>query len=188
MEIVVEQKKIKLDKRILTELENFHKNSESIYNENNETLKSAFDIISVKDTDDVIKAHDLFDKLNINLLSDKKGFLYNSKSKPVENNFIIKDSNGWRIQSHYIGTGMGVEDLEKCVNYITEKGIGENVKDYTKDKILSRIKELKGGKEMYDMNEKILPNDEKIKGSYSAEGHNFWKNSELIITELEKFI
>ena len=45
MEIVVEQKRINLDNKIITELENFHKNSTSLYSSN----KSVFNIISVKD-------------------------------------------------------------------------------------------------------------------------------------------
>ena len=55
-------------------MENFHKNSESIYNEENEKLKSAFNIISLKDDNDVFKASDLFKRLNITLLSNKEKF------------------------------------------------------------------------------------------------------------------
>ena len=161
MDIVVEQKKIRLDNRILMELENFHKNSESIYNNNGEKHKSAFCIISVKDVDDVIKVDDLLSRLDIKLLSDKNKFLEVEKEKPVENNFIIKDGNGWRIQSHYMGYGMSVDDLKKCVDYITKKGNMIKIKDYTIDKISSRIKELKEGKKLYDMNEKILIGDKK---------------------------
>ena len=52
MEIVVEQKRINLDNKIITELENFHKNSASLYNHN---YKSVFNVISVKDVNDVLK-------------------------------------------------------------------------------------------------------------------------------------
>jgi len=188
MDIVVEQKKIRLDNRILTELDNFHKNSESIYNKNGEKYKSAFCIISVKDVDDVIKVDDLLSRLDIKLLTDKDKFLEDEKEKPVENNFIFRDGNGWRIQSHYLGYGMSVHDLEKCVDYITKKGNITKTKDYTIDKISSRIKELKEGKELYDMNEKISIGDKKIKPQYSKDAHRFWKNSELIIKELEKLL
>jgi len=188
MNIVVEQKTIELDDRILTELDNFHKNSESIYNEGNEKLKSAFCIISVKDVRDVIKVDDLLSRLDIKLLNDKDKFLEGEKGKPVENNFIIRDGNGWRIQSHYIGFGMSVVDLEKCVDYITKKGKITKTKDYTIDKISSRIKELKEGKKLYDMNEKILIGNTEIKGQYTKNAHEFWQNSELIIKELEKFL
>ena len=123
MRITVEQKEIELDERILTELDNFHNNSESIYNDGNENRKSCFDIISIKDSSDMIKTNDLFSKLNIKLLTKEKykKFLESSKDKTketIDNNFLIKDSEGWRVQSHYIGYGMNVEDLEKCVNYI----------------------------------------------------------------------
>lgn len=188
MEIIVEQKKINLDNRILSELENFHKNSDSIYNENNESYKSAFNIISVNDDDDIIKTHELLTQLDIEVISNMETFLMTDKSKQVKKGFVIRDGSGWRIQSHYLGWGMNVEDLEKCVNYITEKGVVNDTKDYTKYKILSRIKELKTGKKAYDINEKILPNDEKMKASYSEEGHNFWKSSNIIISELEKYV
>jgi len=188
MNIVIEQKTIELDNRILTELDNFHRNSESIYNEGNEKLKSTFCIISVKDVGDVIKADDLLSRLDIKLLNDKDKFLEDEKEKPVKNNFIIRDGNGWRIQSHYLGCGMSVDDLEKCVDYITKKGNIPKTTDYTIDKISSRIKELKEGKKLYDMNEKILIGDTKIKGQYTKDAHEFWQNSELIIKELEKFL
>jgi len=188
MNIVVEQKTIELDNRILTELDNFHRNSESIYNEGNKKLKSAFCIISVKDVGDVIKADDLLSRLYIKLLGDKDKFLEDNKENPIKNNFIIRDGNGWRIQSHYLGYGMNVEDLGKCVDYITKKGNITKTKDYTIDKISSRIKELKEGKTLYDMNEKVSIGDKEIKAQYSKDAHEFWKNSELIIKELEKFL
>jgi hypothetical protein len=188
VEITVEQKKIKLDDRILTELDNFHKNAKSIYNEKDEQLKSAFDIISVKDGNDVIKANDLFKKLKIKVISNKNTFLKNNKKNPVENNFMIKDSEGWRIQSHYIGWGMNTEDLEKCVDYILGNGNIDTTKDYTKDKIKSRIEELKEGKKVYDANEKLTIKDNKIKGSYTKEAHAFWKNVDMLIKELESLV
>jgi hypothetical protein len=58
MEIVVDQKRINLDNKIITELENFHKNSTSLYSSN----KSVFNIISVKDVNDVLKANELFNR------------------------------------------------------------------------------------------------------------------------------
>lgn len=189
MKITVEQKELELDDRIITELENYHKNSNSIYNENNEQLKSAFNIILLKDNADIINVDKLFNKLDIEVIKNKKDFLKSIKKKPIENDFLIKDGSGWRIQSHYIGYGMDVESLEKCVTYIfkkTEKTSKKtSKKDYTKDKIKSRIIELKHGKALYDENEKI---SDYRKASYSEEAHLFWKSTDLIIKELEKFI
>lgn len=193
VEITVEQKKIILDDRILDELENFHKNSNSIYNEKDERLKSAFNIISLKNNDDLLKANHLFGELNIIVvrnLDDK--FLEGLELKPVYDNFLIKDSDGWRVQSHYIGYGMNVEDLEKCVNYVKNKGVvkkTEEVKDYTRDRILSRIEDLKEGKKAYNVNSKlIMGKGNVIKESYTEEAIKFWENSELIIAELERLI
>lgn len=184
MEIVVEQKKINLDNKIITELENFHKNSTSLYSSN----KSVFNIISVKDVNDVLKTNELFSKLNINLLKNKDKFLENEKNNPINNGFLIKDNNEWKVQTHYVGSGMSVEDLEKCVNFITQNGGVDETKDFTKERVLSRIKELKKGKKLYDDNEKITGGNKNYKASYSKDGHNFWKISKFIIEELENLI
>ncbi len=192
MKIIVELKKIELDNRIISEIENFHKNSKSIYNEGPEQFKSCFNIISVKDNDDIIKANDLFSEIDITILSDKEKFIENSKNKPVKDNFLIKDNDGWRIQSHYLGTGMSVESLEKCISYITKhegfsKKDKKDKKDYLRDRILSRIEELKTGRNLYDMNiSDKTPNI--IKPRYSDEGIKFWERVPYIIEELEKFI
>ena len=129
MEIVVEQKRINLDNKIITELENFHKNSTSLYSSN----KSVFNIISVKDVNDVLKANELFNRLNIKVLKNKDKFLEKSNNNPINNYFLIKEGNEWKIQSDYIGFGMNVEDLEKCVNFITQNSNVNEIKDFTKE-------------------------------------------------------
>ena len=137
---------------------------------------------------DVIKVDNLLSRLDIKLLTDKDKFLKDEKERPVENNYIIRDDDVWRIQSHYLGSGINVDDLEKCVDYITKNGNITKTKDYTKYKISSRIKDLKEGKRLYDMNEEISIGDKKLKGQYTEDAHRFWKNSELIIKELEKLL
>jgi hypothetical protein len=187
MKITIEQKEIELDDRILEELENFHKHKESIYNEKGEQLMSAFNIISVIDDEDIIKAHKLFKKLGIVVIADMKKF---NSGEPSYNCFLINNGSNWRLQSHYIGWGMNTDDLEKCVNYIiTKKDYTNNTKkDYTKDKILSRIKELENGKNVYDLNKKLTYKDKKMKGSYTKEATIFWENVNLLITELKKYV
>jgi hypothetical protein len=186
MEIVVEQKRINLDNKIITELENFHKNSGSLYNHN---CKSAFNVISVKDVNDVLKTNELFNRLNIKVLKNKDKFLEKSNNNPINNTFLIKEGNEWKIQSDYIGSGMNVEDLEKCVNFITQNSNVNEIKDFTKERVISRIKELKKGKKLYDDNEKLSAGPKNhYKASYSKDGHNFWKISKFIIEELENLI
>jgi len=42
--------------------------------------------------------------------------------KEYNNNFMIQENDGgFRIQSHYIGRGLSIDNLEKKVNKILEK-------------------------------------------------------------------
>jgi hypothetical protein len=189
--ITVEQKEIELDDRILTELENHHKNAKSIFNLDNEHRLSCFDIIFVKDMYDVLKAATLFKRVNISLFSSdatRDSFMLANDNNPLSNNFLIKSRNHWRIQSHYIWYGMSVESLEKCVDYITSsKSYIDNVKDYTRERLKSRISELKKGKSEYnDIAKSSSPGY--IKPTYSKEAQAFWNVSDLIIKELEALL
>lgn len=174
--ITVEQKDLEIGTTFITEeLEKFYKNSDSI-----------FTVISISDTDDILKAHNLFGKINYVVLRDKEKFLMNSKAN---NGYLFKDNEGWRLQSHYLGSGMNTHDLEKCINYIIENKLYiESDKDYTKDMIASRIEELIKGREAYIYNDSLINSAFTLKGSYSTEGHNFWKNSDIIINELKRFL
>lgn len=79
--------------------------------------------IAVKDKNDVVKALIILEKIGIKIMSDEKkqNYLADEK-KTVDNNFMIQeDDGGFRIQSHYIGSGISIESLEKQVNDILEK-------------------------------------------------------------------
>jgi hypothetical protein len=110
--ITVESREIKLDDRVLVEWQNFIKNRNSIYNKSHEYFKSIFNIISVESVDDILRCDSLFEKLGVIVISNKDISLQLSKG------FVIRDDEGWKLQSHYLGDGMNVDDLEKCVNYI----------------------------------------------------------------------
>ena len=63
------------------------------------------------------------------------------------------------------------------------------IKDFTKERVISRVKELKKGKKLYDDNEKLSAGPKNhYKASYSKDGHNFWKISKFIIEELENLL
>jgi len=79
--------------------------------------------IAVKDKNDVVKALTILEKLGIHRMSDeqKQNYLLDD-TKTVENNFMIQEKDGgFRIQSHYIGSGISIESLEKQVNNLLEK-------------------------------------------------------------------
>ena len=79
--------------------------------------------IAVKDKNDVVKALNILERLGIKIMTEeqKKNYLVDEK-KTVNNNFMIQEEDGgFRIQSHYIGFGISIENLEKQVNDIVEK-------------------------------------------------------------------
>jgi hypothetical protein len=74
------------------------------------TLKLKDDAILIKNTQDLFKADMLLRSIGIGIFSD------DAKRKQYEkkdvNGFLIKDQDGYRIQSHYIGFGTPVDVLE----------------------------------------------------------------------------
>lgn len=78
--------------------------------------------IAVKDKNDVVKALRILERLGINRMTEeqKENYLADEK-RTVDNNFMIQEEDGgFRIQSHYIGFGISIENLEKQVNNILE--------------------------------------------------------------------
>lgn len=73
--------------------------------------------IAVKDKKDVLRAAEILEKYHINVFSSKEtreNYL-NDDSKFVNNNFLMNDKDGWRIQSHYIGFGIKPEEIEELI-------------------------------------------------------------------------
>lgn len=85
--------------------------------------------IFVRNLQDVLDAEELLKKVGINIFSSDR-----SKTKFIENNtniedmFLIEDDDGWRIQTHYIGTGTSVEELRRKIDN-TSTEIREYIKD-----------------------------------------------------------
>lgn len=72
--------------------------------------------IAVKDKYDVLKASDLLEFVGIPVFASaetKAKFIETGDN--VKNNFLMRDSHGWRIQSHYIGDGISIEELETII-------------------------------------------------------------------------
>lgn len=79
--------------------------------------------IAVKDKNDVVKALTILERIGIKRMTDeqKKNYL-TDETRVVDNNFMIQEEDGgFRIQSHYIGSGISIESLEKQVSDIIEK-------------------------------------------------------------------
>jgi hypothetical protein len=85
-----------------------------------EKLQKRFNYVQVRDKYEILKAHELLEKIGVKILDDdahkiKVLNLDDSKYKSNGLFYIIKDSDGWKIQSHFIGTGNTIEELEEEV-------------------------------------------------------------------------
>lgn len=115
---------------------------------------SQFNVIRVSNKRDVLKAADLLSKLDIKVFKDEE-----SKSKFVEtgdnvnNNYLIKDLDGWRIQSYYLGDAIGTDALELKINELMEKRL-LNYRYINKNPSLNPFSQSK--KEKYDKIYKTL--------------------------------
>lgn len=80
------------------------------------------DVIFVENKDDVIKTDEMLSEIGIPIFStDEIREEWKTQDKDVCGNYLIKDDEGWRIQSHYLGNGINVDVLEEKLNkYISE--------------------------------------------------------------------
>lgn len=132
------------------------------------TMKNLIEIepIAVKDKNDVVKALTILEKIGIYRMSDeqKEKYLLDD-TRTVENNFMIQeDDGGFRIQSHYLGFGISIENLEKQVNDILKKhpNISEKLKE---------IKDIEDElrKEIKDKEDRFIKEIENIKQKLTEE-------------------
>ena len=77
-----------------------------------EQMIHKIDIFFVKDKEDVLKAHHCLKKFGIPVFKSEDSLRnFEINDSDINNNYLIKDNDGWRIQSHYIGNGFPVEEL-----------------------------------------------------------------------------
>lgn len=125
--------------------------------------------IAVKDKNDVVKALTILESIGIKRMTDeqKKNYLADETRK-VDNNFMIQEEDGgFRIQSHYIGFGISIENLEKQVNDIVEKH-----PDICERLIEIETKKNELTKEIEEKRQKLtdlyLKNSKEVEKSYSV--------------------
>lgn len=130
------------------------------------------DPIAVKNKEEVIKAFTILEKIGIHVFDDeqKKNYL-EDENRQVENNYMMQESDGgFRIQSHYIGSGISIKNLEKQVNEILQKSpdIADKIREINQliekknqeiEKLESEVKhkksELTKNKDILHLKEKI---------------------------------
>ena len=77
------------------------------------------DPILLRDKHDLINADRILGKIGFNFLSEEKKKAAETWDD-INNNYLIADNvdSGWRIQSHYIGSGIPIDKLEQQVDNI----------------------------------------------------------------------
>lgn len=114
-----------------------------------------FNVIAIKNKEDVLKAAKLFKKIGIEIFESKESedkFIKTGDN--VKNNFLIKNEDGWRIQSHFLGNGLPVDELEKQINELTKAH--PTLKNQLKE--LSKLK-----KELQHIKQTITEIEERLK-------------------------
>jgi hypothetical protein len=80
------------------------------------------EVIAVKNKKDVVRASDILEKIGLSVFTTpkkRKEYLGDEKQyNDFENMFMVQDSDGFRIQSHYLGQGTTTDDLEKIIDEI----------------------------------------------------------------------
>ena len=77
-----------------------------------EQIVGKITVFSVRDKQDVLRAHEALSKFGIKVFkTDEDLRKFELKDSDIKNNFLMKDPGGWRIQSHFIGNGFPVEEL-----------------------------------------------------------------------------
>jgi hypothetical protein len=77
-----------------------------------EEIVGKIGVFSLRDKQDVLRAHEALSKFRIKVFkTDEDLRKFELKDSDIKDNFLMKDSDGWRIQSHFIGKGFPVEEL-----------------------------------------------------------------------------
>ena len=72
--------------------------------------------IFVKNKSDVFEAANLLRRVGVKVFKDANSELnFTEKGDDVKNNYLVCDDDGWRIQSHYIGDGISVVELNNLI-------------------------------------------------------------------------
>jgi len=110
-------------------------------------LQKKFYYIQVRDQYEVVKAHDLLSKIGISVFPNNEAvgdFLkrQSDKKDPVKDNYLIKDGDGWRIQSHFIGTDNTIEELEEEIQLYLKRKSKSEMTDEERELCNKKISDL----------------------------------------------
>lgn len=106
-------------------------------------LLDKYTYIQVKDKFDILRAHFLFEKLGYEFFESEEMLLKLMKGEDFsyisEYFYMVKDGSGWRTQSHLLGTGNKVPEMEKDVDRylkLVDKG---KMSDIEKEECIEKL-------------------------------------------------
>ena len=166
-----------------------------------EELQKKFYYVEIRNKYELLKAHDLLNKIDMPVFSsnEKIGEYLNGKDWK---GYLIKESDGWRIQSHFIGTDNSVEELEEEVNIFLRKKERENISEQERENcgklILKLNKELQAfsclasisydsSKDLEEVISKVVDFNQRVSQRWDKKLSDF-KKSEDFNSTLESYI
>ena len=110
-------------------------------------LQKKFYYIQVRDKFEILKAGELLEQIGITVFNSDEHRMSilkkDSKTFPnVDKFFIIKDGDGWRIQSHFIASDNTIEELEEAVKIYLRKKDKEKLSEEEREKANKQITKL----------------------------------------------
>ncbi len=141
-------------------------------------LEEKYSYVQVSIKYDIVKAHDLLEKIGIPVLEDdehKIQVLKLDDSKYLKNAFdgtffIIRSGGEWVIQVHYLGMQNTIEELEEDVNSYCRSEARKNLGESEKEELENRVS---------DFNQEV--------DSFMCYFYNNFQNKEDIDEVREKF-
>ena len=119
------------------------------------------DFIAVKNKDEVIDAAEALEIFGIKVWGDGGKEDFKRKDVTIENNFLRKDDDGWRIQSHYIGNGFPTLELKILAKaYLDSKSDYQVKFEKVKEKLINVLSKDEEG--WYDLFEEYRALKQKI--------------------------
>jgi hypothetical protein len=115
-----------------------------------EELQKKFYYVQVSNKYEILRAHDLLEKLDIKLLEDdehKLKILKLDDSSYLKNSFsgsyfLIKGNDGWRIQTHFLGTDNTIKELGKEVYIYLRKKEKSELSEEEREKMNKEISKI----------------------------------------------
>ena len=98
-----------------------------------QTLQKKYYYVKVRNKYEVIKAHDLLSKIDMPIFTDETLIRFLKNGDDVKDNFLMKDTDGWGIQSHFLASDHSIEELEEDVSCFLRKKDKQNLTDKEKE-------------------------------------------------------